>query len=99
MPSITIENIPSELLARLRQHAARHRRSVNEEIVHLLDRALSGAITGRDEAEGTRGVEAQVHAWRSLAGRWESEAGPAREVEQIYAARALPRPGERGWAR
>jgi plasmid stability protein len=96
MPSITIKDFPYELLARLRQRAARHRRSVNEEIVHLLDRVLSGAITRRDEAEVTRGVEAQVHAWRQLAGRWESEADPAREVEQIYAARALPRPGERG---
>lgn len=96
MPSITIQDIPDELLARLRQRAARHRRSVNGEIVHLLDRALSGAVAGSDEAEVTRRIEAQVQAWRQLAGRWESEADPAREVEQIYAARALPRRGERG---
>jgi len=39
MPSITIRDLPDRLHARLRERAARHRRSLNAEIVHTLDEA------------------------------------------------------------
>jgi plasmid stability protein len=42
MPSLTLKNLPGELLAALRAAAARDRRSVTQEIIHLLDIALQG---------------------------------------------------------
>lgn len=41
MPSITIRDLPDGLHARLRERAARHRRSLNAEIVHTLDEATA----------------------------------------------------------
>lgn len=41
MPSITIRDLPDRLHARLRERAARHRRSLNAEIVHTLDQATA----------------------------------------------------------
>jgi plasmid stability protein len=42
MPSLTLKNLPEEPLAALRAAAARDRRSVTQEIIHLLDIALQG---------------------------------------------------------
>ncbi len=40
MTTITVKNIPDELYAQLKQSAARHRRSVNSEIIFWLERII-----------------------------------------------------------
>lgn len=40
MPTLTIKNIPEELYARLKQSAAQDRRSMNNQIIVCLERAL-----------------------------------------------------------
>lgn len=40
MPNLTLKNVPEQLLERLRAQAAANRRSVNSEILTLLDEAL-----------------------------------------------------------
>ncbi len=44
MASITIKNIPDDLYARLKESAAAHRRSVNSELIHYLDAALTPQV-------------------------------------------------------
>ncbi len=92
MSSITIKDIPEDLLERLRRRAAYDRRSMNKEVVHLLDLALSGETAPADASTMARRIDAQLQAWNRLAGRWESELEPADEIEQIYRARS---PGRR----
>ena len=92
MPSLTIKDIPEDLLERLRQRAAADKRSMNKEILHLLDTALSREPVDYNSASISRRIDAQVHAWRQLAGRWESDLGTAEEIAQIYAARTAGRP-------
>jgi len=43
MASLTIRDIPDEVLARLRERAAANRRSLNSEILLLLEREVGGA--------------------------------------------------------
>jgi|MudIll2142460700_1097286.scaffolds.fasta_scaffold1173839_1 plasmid stability protein len=43
MPSVTVKNIPEEIYERLKKSAAAHRRSINKEVIHCLDRALGSA--------------------------------------------------------
>jgi plasmid stability protein len=40
MPALTLKSIPDDLLQRLRNAARIHRRSLNSEVLELLDRAL-----------------------------------------------------------
>lgn len=40
MPSMTLKNIPEELLERIRARAHAHRRSVNGEVLHLIEAAV-----------------------------------------------------------
>jgi len=40
MPSLTIKNVPEDLYLQLKETASRHRRSMNSEIIVLLERSL-----------------------------------------------------------
>ncbi len=48
MASLTIKGIPDELLDRLRHHAEQHRRSLNSEVLHLLEQSVSPRIIDPD---------------------------------------------------
>jgi plasmid stability protein len=41
MASITIKNIPDSIYERLKKHAAANRRSLNSEIIHLIEQAVT----------------------------------------------------------
>jgi len=85
MASLTLRNVPLELIQSLRAAAAHDHRSLAQEIVHLLDLALRA----RKEAGGrAQDVEAQLAAWRELAGRWQSDRDPDTEADQLMAARS-----------
>ena len=87
MASLTIKNIPDRLLARLRERAAMERRSMNKEIIRLLDVALSAERA--HPMEYRRGLaETQAAAWSRLGGRWASDTPIEDEVAAIYSARS-----------
>ncbi len=83
--ALTLKNLPDALLDRLRRRAARERRSMNGEVVHLLNAALRGERAGADPA--ARAVE-QAAAWRRLAGRWESDLDAGAEAAALRRARS-----------
>lgn len=57
MPTLTLKNVPPELHRRLKAQAARHRRSLNREAIHLLERAVLGAPHGEADEAGRRAAE------------------------------------------
>lgn len=48
MASITIKNVPDPLYERLKEIAARNRRSINSEVIVQLERALGAAAVDAD---------------------------------------------------
>jgi plasmid stability protein len=89
MASLTLKNLPDALLRDLRKAAARDRRSVTQEIIHLLDAALRLRV-GR-LAPRRADVDAQLAAWRKLAGKWESDVDRATEAGQLMKGRTAGR--------
>lgn len=89
MASLTLKNIPEDLLGALREAAEADRRSLNQEIMHLLTLALRQ----RSERPASRPpeVEAQLAAWRRLAGQWESDLDRATEAKQLAERRSSGR--------
>lgn len=87
MASITIKGIPDRLLARLRKRAATEKRSMNKEIIRLLDLNLPAERTHPAERHRALAV-AQAEAWSRLAGRWISDVPIEDEVGDIYSARS-----------
>lgn len=89
MASMTLKNIPDSLLDRLRARAAADRRSVTQEMIHLLERSLD-AVPEADR-DALTAAHAQAEAWARLAGRWESDQSVEVEVRDILAARTAGR--------
>ena len=87
MASITIKNIPGQLLARLRERAAMENRSMNKEIIRLLDSSLSADRTHPVEYRRML-ADAQAQAWSRLGGRWISDVPIEDEITDIYSARS-----------
>jgi plasmid stability protein len=87
MASLTLKNLPDDLLRALRKAAGKDRRSMTQEVVHLLELAL-----GRVERSArSPDVEAQLAAWRKLAGQWESNEESATEAGRVMARRTRGR--------
>jgi plasmid stability protein len=89
MASVTIKNMPDDLLERLRRKAAAAHRSVNQQILRLLEQAL--AAEPPDNRQLGAEIEAQVRAWEALAGKWSADEPAEEEVGRIYAARTAGR--------
>ncbi|NJD11177.1 MAG: Arc family DNA-binding protein [Gemmatimonadetes bacterium] len=65
MATLNIKNLPDELYAQLKERAKREHRSVSQEVVHLLTRALRTppAESLRDLRGVARGVYGDVDAY------------------------------------
>jgi hypothetical protein len=90
MTALTLKDIPPKLLRSLRAAAKHDRRSLTQEVVHLLDLALRDlALRERAERPERRNldVESQLAAWRKLAGKWQSDIDPELEADRIMAGR------------
>lgn len=85
MASITLKDVPEELLIRLRSAAAHERRSLNQQALVLIE----GGLAARETAE-ERALR-QVQAWKDLAGAWESDRTFDEDVADLYAARTQGR--------
>jgi plasmid stability protein len=88
MASITLKNVPDELLKALRRAAKSDRRSLNQEVMHLLGLALG---TERAPVRAAPDVEAQVSAWQSIARRWKSDLTAEEEARSVVATRSRGR--------
>jgi plasmid stability protein len=82
MASITLKNVPDDLLEALRDAAERDCRSMTQEIVHLLEKAVRERPRGPEAPDAT----AQVAAWRKLAGKWESDLDSTTEARRLSTA-------------
>ncbi len=83
MAALTLKNIPEPLLEKLRLRAERDRRSLTQEILFLLERAVSGGGTD-DTYPSLDEARRQADAWARLAGAWISDRPVEEEVRKIY---------------
>lgn len=86
MAALTLKGVPDELLERLREIAKSERRSLNQQVVYMLETA-----SGHRHLLIHQDKEAQIAAWKKLAGRWESNETVEEEIAAIYAARTMGR--------
>lgn len=88
MASLTIKDMPEELLEDLRELAERDRRSMTQEAIVLLTKIIDQR---RESEEPRTEAAAQAEAWETLAGRWTSGESVDDEVSDIYESRTRGR--------
>lgn len=85
MANLTIRNIPEDVLERLRRRSKMERRSLNNELITVLEKGLS------EEESGNRKLpsrDLQIQIWKELAGRWRDERGTEEIIDDIYRSRS-----------
>lgn len=84
MPSITIRGLDEHVLQRIRALAQTERRSVNGELLTLIDRALQVEHAEQSRRASAVSKETQLRMWRSIAGWWEDDRSTERIIADIY---------------
>lgn len=96
MSSITLKNVPDDLISGLKARAVEAHRSLSGEILFRLRTSLEG--DGSAESSGLRDeASLQADAWEKLAGAWVSELSVDEEIASLYSARSEGRDVDVTW--
>ncbi len=92
MASLTVRDIPGDILARIKLLSERERRSLNKQFLVIVEAGLMThtAALERDPQSGPS-ASLQVALWRDIAGKWEDERSTAEIVADIRGSRTLGR--------
>ncbi len=80
MTSLTLKNVPAKLMKRLRSDAVKDRRSLNQQVLYVLERALEAPGTSASRLDKWR---ASVTDWAGMEEALEGieDRSPPRDVE------------------
>jgi len=97
MVNLTVRNIPDEILKRIRIFAARERRSLNSELLIVIEDGIARRISGETGTSGNGYVPgsgsgmvsagAREKLWKELCGSWNGERSLSEIVSEVYAGR------------
>lgn len=89
MVNLTIRNISEELMNKLRKQAAMERRSVNSEILILLEKSVFGYAP--EKMADQVAVDAQAELWQKLSGEWDDPRSASEIASEIISTRTKGR--------
>ncbi len=91
MINLTLRNIPDEVIGKIKTLATLDRRSLNNEMLVVIEKGLEGETKAHSEKAARISPAAQISIWQDLCGLWEDER-PTREIIQdIRASRTMGR--------
>jgi len=91
MASITIRNIPDEVLERIRALSSIERRSLNNEILVILERGTYSEYEEKLLKKKYLSKSTQMEIWKRLAGTWSDSRSAKEIIEDIYSHRTAGR--------
>lgn len=89
--NITIRNIPEDVIEKIRTLSKIGRRSLNNEILIILEKAVQYEIDVLIKQERFLSKEIQLSIWKKLANEWEDDRSTEEIIEEIYNTRTLGR--------
>jgi len=95
MVSITLRNIPEEILKRIRIFATRERRSLNSEMLILIENGLARKITNETSSSdqtqlpsyGSISTVMREKLWQEIAGAWKDDRSLQKIITESYSTR------------
>ena len=87
MVSLTLRNIPKDLLERIRSFAVRERRSLNSELLVVLEEGLTARMDPRRETTEGISPAGRERLWNELCGVWKDKRNLQEQISGILSAR------------
>ena len=84
MANITIRNIPESVLKKIRTLSHAERRSLNSELLLLIELGLKHETERKGDAENILSKETQLEIWDKIVGKWEDERSSQEIIRDIY---------------
>jgi plasmid stability protein len=91
MASITIRNIPDSILSRIRTLSEVEKRSINSELLILIEKGLNKEIESKETGTIMLSKESQIKMWESMSGTWDDNRSTKEIIEDIYSHRTKGR--------
>ncbi len=89
--NITVRNIPDEIIRKIRTLSQMGKRSLNNEILLLLERSVQEETNYHTEQKKNISKETQINMWKKLVNRWDDSRSTKEIIEDIYDNRTLGR--------
>ena len=91
MPNITVRNIPEELLNKIRTLSTMERRSLNNEILVILEKGIARESYRNSRKTASRPKDAQLKVWENLCGRWKDKRQTDEIIRNVIGSRSMGR--------
>jgi plasmid stability protein len=88
MKSITVRNIPDELLDRLRTLSVVEKRSLNNEMLIVLEKGLTKESEDKTNFKNHLSMETQIKIWQNLSGQWKDNRSTDEIIRNIIESRS-----------
>ena len=89
--NITIRNIPEEVIRKIRRLAEMEKRSINNEILLILEHGVEEEVNHFLGRKRIISKETQINIWKRLSNEWDDERSTAEIIEDIYSNRTIGR--------
>jgi hypothetical protein len=92
MPSMTVRDIPGEMLNTIKVLSERERRSINKQFLVIVEDGLKTHTAALERGrESGPSPSLQLALWRDIAGKWEDERSTAEIIADIRRNRTIGR--------
>ena len=88
MANLTVRNIPDELLNKIRLLSIIEKRSVNSEVLMVLEKGLSKESDSVNYVQNQISNDTQIKLWQNLCGRWKDSRSTAEIISDIIGSRS-----------
>jgi len=89
--NLTIRNIPDEIISKLRTLSKLERRSLNNELLIVLENGLNRKVANLFKSKPVITKELQINIWNGLAEKWDDDRSTEEIVKDIYENRTIGR--------
>ena len=89
--NITIRNIPEETIRKIKTLSQMQKRSLNNEILLLLERSVQDEVKYISQRMKRISKETQISIWEKLSNEWDDQRSTKEIIEDIYSSRNLGR--------
>jgi plasmid stability protein len=88
MKSITVRNIPDKLIDRLRTLSVLEKRSLNNEILMVLEKGLAKESEYKTNFKNHLSMDTQIKIWQNLCGQWKDKRSTDEIIRNIIDSRS-----------